>query len=45
MRLKNQWLIKKKYIYLVIHIALKTMYNNLWYLDSGCFINMLGDKD
>jgi hypothetical protein len=41
-KMKNQWVVKKKAIYLV---ALITMNNNLWYLDSDCSRHMLRDKN
>ena len=43
-KIKNQWIVKKKAIYLVVNTILKTINNNLWYLDSGCSKYMLGDK-
>lgn len=33
-KMKNKWLVKKKAIYLVAHTIMKTMNNNLWYLDK-----------
>jgi len=42
---KNQYVVNKKEICLIVHIALKTMNNNLWYLDSGCSRHMSRDKD
>jgi hypothetical protein len=43
-KMKNQWVVKKKTIYLVARTIIKTMNNNLWYLDSDCSRHMLGDK-
>jgi hypothetical protein len=42
--MKNQWVVKKKAIYLIARIIMKTMNNNLWYLDSNCSRHMLRDK-
>jgi len=43
-KMKNQWVVKKKAIYLVARTIMKIMNNNLWYLDSDCSRHMLRDK-
>jgi hypothetical protein len=43
-KMNNQWVVKKKKICLVVHTALKTMNNNLWYLDNGYSRHISGDK-
>jgi hypothetical protein len=40
---KQVW-IKKENMCLVAHTALKILDTCLWYLDSGCFKHMTGDK-
>jgi hypothetical protein len=41
---KEVWVKKEDHICLVVHTALTVLNTCLWYLDSGCFKHLIGDK-
>ena len=43
-KIVSRWIRKNEIVYHVAQIALKANSSNLWYLDSGCSRQMMGNK-